>query len=102
MLERPKLVQTKPQIIIFSLNLEHRIFVFSYSPKALVERGQCGLDLPEERLELEALGKDVEKWRPGDLQSVVFPKTKVAFFFSSERHRPLSARDTVNTLLQGI
>lgn len=52
---------------------EHWSFVCNYSPEASVEAGQCRLESSEERLEWEALGKDVEKWWSGNLSLVITP-----------------------------
>lgn len=49
---------------------KHKFFVFSHLPWALAKGGWCRLGSPEESLEWEALGRDMEELLLGSLCGV--------------------------------
>lgn len=82
------MLERKPQFqgfffvcLFYFLNTQHRSFICSYSPKALVKEDT---DL---RLGWEALQEDMEKQQPGVLYLVIHLQTERAIF--PERSSPL-------------
>lgn len=77
--ERLELIRDKTSGLFVCFNKpEHRIVIPSYLSKASMEEGQCGLKVPEKKMEWKALGGNVEKKWTGDLHSFVSPQTETA------------------------
>ena len=80
-----------------SLRETHRLFIHSHSPWAPVKGGQCILELPEENLEWQALGRDMGEQLMGSLcQYPCNPDTAAAIFL--EKSKPLSGEKNHPTL----